>query len=77
MNEAAALFIAPPYVARVSRLYYKAYTGEDHRELSFFLESLHSNCPGTDIQLHYNDDELVRGIYTLPEVVGISRRYCA
>ena len=75
-NEQATLFIDPPYVQKGSRLYNKFYESNDHQELGNLLDSLYSTCPGADIQLYYDDDEMVKNIYFYPEVVKVERRYC-
>lgn len=75
-NECATLFIDPPYVAKGPALYNKAYGYDDHIDLCVLLESLYSTCPGADVQLYYDNDNLVRDIYSLPEVIVLNRQYC-
>lgn len=76
-DEETTLFIDPPYVDKGPVLYTKSYSDNNHVDLCVLLESLYATCPGADIQLYYDNSDLVKDIYSLPEIIEINRRYSA
>jgi len=74
----ATIFIDPPYIVKGKDLYHCFYTEDDHRELSFLLDSLYFGCPGADIVVTYDYNQwLIDNLYNFPQRKVIGCKYSA
>jgi DNA adenine methylase len=73
----ATIFIDPPYIHKGKDLYHCYYTEEDHRELSYLLNTLYCGFPGADLVVTYDYNEWLENLYDFPEKHIIGRKYSA
>lgn len=74
-NDRGTIFADPPYVEKGEQLYHTFFNKQQHLDLAFLLDTLHTGCPGADIILTYDYCEWIEKQYDWPEVEVFGRSF--
>lgn len=74
-NDAATLFIDPPYIDKGDLLYQESFTESDHIALGVLLDSLYSEAEAADLLVTYDNHDFFLRNYTHADIIEINRKY--
>ncbi|WP_051058751.1 DNA adenine methylase [Paenibacillus shenyangensis] len=73
----STLFLDPPYYEKGSALYRHFYTEQDHRDVSWLLQTFYEQMPGADIVITYDDHPFIRELYYHATEIELKRSFSA
>ena len=75
-DQAATLFVDPPYYVKGKALYNKFFTDAQHRELAELIESLYCGTPGAaDFIVTYDNADFIRLLYWFADQKVLQRKF--
>lgn len=74
-NDAATLFIDPPYIDKGDLLYQESFTEADHIALGVLLDTLYSEAEAADLLVTYDNHDFFLQNYVHADIIEINRKY--